>query len=74
LSRWRQVNGEYAWKECEVFGNEEKTQKKSQTFLIKFMNSQIKKKVNRLNLLLEEVNLEKFNERCKLAVERRGKP
>ena len=69
LSRWREVNGEYAWKECEVLGYEEKTQ----TFLIKFMNSQIKKKVNRLNLLLAEENLEKFNERYKLAVERRGK-
>ena len=69
LSRWREANGEYAWKECEILGYEDKTQ----TYLIKFMNSKIKKKVNRLNLLMAEENLEKFNERYKLAFERREK-
>ena len=62
LSRWRDMNGEYIWKECEILSYDEKTQ----LFLIHFINSHIKKrvyfsfieeiirffKVNRLNLLL----------------------
>ena len=83
LSRWRDMNGEYIWKECEILSYDEKTQ----LFLIHFINSHIKKrvyfsfieeiirffKVNRLNLLLTEENLDAFNQRYKMAIERREK-
>ena len=41
LSRWRESNGEYTWKECEIVSYDEK----SQLYLIHFLNTQIKKKV-----------------------------
>lgn len=67
FSRWRDSNGDYIWKECQIISYDEK----SQLFLIQFFNTQIKKKVNRLNLVMAEENLKVFNERYKLALERR---
>jgi len=41
LSRWRDMNGEYLWKECQILSYDEKTQ----LYLIHFINSHIKKRV-----------------------------
>lgn len=41
LSRWRDVEGNYVWKDCKILSYDEQTQ----LYLIQFQNSQIKKKV-----------------------------
>jgi hypothetical protein len=69
FSKWIDQNGDTVWKECIILGfNPEKNK-----FLINWINSDMKKEVNRLNLILPNENEEEFKKRVDLAMEKREK-
>lgn len=69
FSKWIDHDGETVWKECIILGyNQEKNK-----FIIRWINSDMKKEVNRLNLILPNENEEDFQKRTDMAMEKREK-
>ena len=69
LSRWKELNGEFIWRECVI---EEFIAEKS-AFRIQWLHNSQKKLVKRLNLMLENENQTEFLNRCNLAEKTRDR-
>lgn len=69
FSKWIDHDGKTVWKECIILGFNQERNK----FIIRWINSEMTKEVNRLNLILPNENQEDFQIRTDIAIEKREK-